>query len=65
MKIKIKSYYGDLPEYLTEGKVYEFQKLKDYYGLVVVDNGDDYFTYLKGSAHLGGGSWEIVDDECD
>ena len=65
MKIKIKSYYGELPEYLTEGKVYEFKKLTSYCGLVVVDNGDDYFTYLKGSAHLGGGSWEIVNNECN
>lgn len=65
MKIKIKSYYGELPEYLTLGKVYEFQKLTSYCGLVIVDNGDDYFTYLKGSAHLGGGSWEVVDDECN
>lgn len=61
MKVKIKSYYGELPEYLTFGKVYEFQNLTSYCGLVIVDNGGDYFTYLKGSAHLGGGSWEIVE----
>ena len=65
MKIKIKSFNVDLPEYLTIGKVYEFKKLKSYCGLVVVDNGDEYFTYLKGSVHLGGGSWEVVDDECN
>ena len=40
-------------------------KIKSYYGLVIVDNGDDYFTYLKGSAHLGGGSWEVVNNECN
>lgn len=61
MKIKIKNYYGELPEYLTLGKAYQFKKLKDYCGLITVDNGDEYFTYLNGSAHLNGGSWEVVE----
>ena len=29
MKIKIKSFNGELPEYLTLGKVYEFDKWSD------------------------------------
>ena len=61
MKVKIKSFNGELPDYLTEDKEYEFKKLKEYCGLVKVDNGLEYFTYLNGSCHLNGGSWEVVD----
>lgn len=60
MKVRIKTFNGELPEYLTEGKTYDYIKIKEYCGLVRVDNGCYYFTYLKGSAHLNGGSWEIV-----
>ncbi len=60
MKIRIKTHNGELPSYLTVGKVYEYKELKSYCGLVLVDNGLEYFTYLNGSAHLNGGSWEVV-----
>ena len=62
MKIRIKTYNGKLPSYLTVGKVYEYKELKSYCGLVLVDNGLEYFTYLNGSAHLNGGSWEVCDE---
>ncbi len=61
MKIKIKSYNGELPDYLTLDKEYEFTPLKSYCGLVTVDNGLEYFTYLVGTSHLQGGSWEVVE----
>lgn len=61
MKVRIKNFNGELPEYLTEGKAYEYKEIKEYCGLVTVDNGCDYFTYLNGSAHLNGGSWEVVE----
>lgn len=61
MKVKIKSFNGSLPEYLTEGNMYKFQKIKEYCGLITVDNGLEYFTYIKGSCHLNGGDWEVVE----
>lgn len=61
MKVKIKSFNGELPDYLTAGKKYEFKKLKEYCGLVTVDNGLEYFTYLNGSCHLNGGDWEVLE----
>lgn len=62
MKVKIKEYFGELPDYLTPCKTYEFTKLKDYCGLVTVDNDLEYFTYLTGTHHLNGGSWEVVNE---
>lgn len=64
MKIRIKTYNGELPSYLTMGKVYE----------VVFDNGrgivscesDDGFIFdaciVAPSARLNDGSWEIIND---
>lgn len=62
MKVKVKSFNVKLPDYLTFGKVYEFKKIKSYCGLVTVDNGLEFFTYLNGSAHLNGGDWEIIEE---
>ena len=64
MKVKIKSFNGELPSYLTVGKVYE----------VVFDNGhgivscesDDGFIFdaciIAPSARLNGGYWEVVSE---
>ena len=64
MKIKIKSYYGDLPEYLTLGKVYEFDKWSDDNdGSIQDDIGIGLYIFLDECDFLGGGSWEVVDNE--
>ena len=66
MKIKIKSYYGELPEYLTLGKVYEFDKWSDDNdGGIQDDIGIGLYIFLDECDFLGGGSWEVVDDECN
>ena len=66
MKIKIKSCYGDLPEYLTLGKVYEFDKWSDdKTGSIQDDIGVRLYIFLDKCDFLGGGSWEVVDDECN
>ena len=61
MKVRIKTFYGELPEYLTEGKVYIFEDTLYIGGYVLVDNKKIYI-YLNNCHHLNGGSWEIVDE---
>lgn len=62
MKIKIKSFNGVLPSYLTGGKEYfvvdgstpYFDIIGDCGGLVLLDVND--------CPHLNGGSWEVVNE---
>lgn len=62
MKIKIKCFNGVLPDYLTEGKVYEVKPHENGIGgWIVADNGVEGYTCFKNTAHLNGGSWEVVD----
>lgn len=65
MKIKIKSFNGELPSYLTVGKVYEVVKPIDKYGIAQINTDDGYLCdvqLLHASDRLNGGSWEVVDD---
>ena len=63
MKIRIKSFNGKLPEYFTEGKVYDVDPIENGNGgWFTSDVGVKGFTSFRNSAHLNGGSWEIVDD---
>lgn len=65
MKIKIKNFNGELPEYLTLGKVYEFDKWSDDNdGGIQDDMGIGLYIFLDNCDFLGGGSWEVVDNEC-
>lgn len=62
MKVRIKNFNGELPEYLTEGKEYDFtMDCNGNGGLINNDFGS--FSYIKviESAHLNGGSWEVVE----
>ena len=61
MKVKIKSFNGELPDYLTVGKEYTFT-ISDSGngGTFVNDYGDETYTNLECSCHLNDGSWEIV-----
>ena len=62
MKIRIKTYNGELPSYLTSGLGYEIEH---------INNEGKYFIYkeqieyvcvtLSDCKHLNGGSWEIVE----
>lgn len=64
MKIRIKSFNGELPDCLTAGKIYDVVKMPDSMHRVVIndDNGNRMPTNLYKSGYLNGGSWEIVDD---
>jgi len=60
MKVKIKTYNGELP-YLTPEKEYE---VIERIGLKFVIKADKYdiniLCLLNGCYHLNGGSWEII-----
>ena len=63
MKIRIKSFNGELPEYLTEWKEYDAFLGDNVGGATFTDDfGNKAYCSLDNSCHLGGGSWEIVDD---
>lgn len=63
MKVRIKSFNDELPEYLTVGKVYEVWTSSDLWSQgirndihapLVIFNFDSCY-------HLNGGSWEVVE----
>ena len=64
MKIKIKSFNGDLPIYLTVGKVYTVvDKLSDSVVSCISDDGFRFDACIDGSSQrLNGGSWEVVNE---
>lgn len=62
MKVKIKSFNGKLPSYLTEGKVYEvIDCFDDRVPMIQDDVNSIIFIGLEYCQHLNGGSWEIVE----
>jgi len=65
MKVKIKSFNGELPSYLTVGKVYELhQTIKNrVISRIIDDRGHRISIHLGENAcvYLNGGSWEIVE----
>ena len=61
MKVKINTYNGELPDYLTEDKEYVFTISNNGKGGALVnDYGDETYINLEWSSHLNGGSWGIV-----
>ena len=62
MKVKIKSFNGELPNYFTIGKEYEVKEwYEDSNFYIVDDDGDEIFTKINSNSHLNGGSQEIVE----
>lgn len=62
MNVKIKSFNGDLPDYLTLGKVYPLDTTNDLYGGdIYCDDGERIFIQIDECAFLNGGSWEVVE----
>lgn len=62
MKIRIKSHNGELPDYLTVGKVYDVNPSEGFDGLydLIDDHGDTINIDLDDCIHSGG-SWEVVE----
>ena len=60
MKVKIKSFNGELPSYLTAGKVYRINGRSNALRIIYDDNNSRTFISLYCCRHLNGGSWEIV-----
>ncbi len=63
MKIKIKTFYGKLPNYLTNGKVYIANKEFDGAPFAITsDDGKQDYISIDDCGHLNGGSWEVIDE---
>ena len=62
MKIKIKTYNGELPSYLTVGRVYEVNQRSDYTFILEDDTGYSLSFNIENCNHLNGGSWEIINE---
>ena len=63
MKVRVRSFNGSLPEYLSEGKVYKvvcFCENEEKHPCILADNNRHIVLLLKHCGHLKGGSWEIV-----
>lgn len=57
MKIRIKTHNGELPSYLTEGRVYPLDTTDDFYGGdIICDDGVQIFIQIAECAYLNGGS---------
>lgn len=62
MKVRIKTFNGELPEYLTKGKTYNVMKK-------IIINGQVFFNIITDNGNissvsrhdLNGGSWEVVE----
>ena len=61
MKVKIKSFNGELPSYLTAGKEYDACGHPDITMQIQTDYGDTITINMRESAFLNGGSWEAVE----
>lgn len=62
MKIRIKTYNGELPSYLTVGKEYDVIHGCGIYLDISGDDGCPVFVDINDCGHLNGGSWEVCDE---
>lgn len=64
MKVKIKSFNGELPSYLSKDNGYEIEHM-DSHGryFIYISDSDEYVRIddMENCPHLNGGSWEVVD----
>ena len=62
MKVKIKSFNGELPSCFSEGVEYAVDNtvIDLDGGWVFGDDGEDHYILINGCSYLNGGSWEIV-----
>lgn len=65
MKVRIKHFNGELPSYLTLGKVYDAYvnpNVNKHSFIITCDTGGFMKGYFKDCPRLNGGSWEIVEE---
>lgn len=62
MKVKIKSFNGELPYYLTLHKEYELDVNIIGNGWIIDDSGIECYIRMDDCSHLNDGSWEIVEE---
>ena len=58
MKIRIKTYNGELPSYLTMGKEYTVINVTDCFNRTLLIN-SGIEIHINNCEHLNGGSWEV------
>ena len=61
MKVKIKSFVGELPEYFKIDEVYDVKHRSEYTFFLDDDEGDRWICLYDNCPHLNGGSWEVVE----
>ena len=62
MKVKIKSFNGELPSCFSEGVEYVVDNTAGFDGgWVFGDDGRYHFILINDCSYLNGGSWEIVE----
>ena len=61
MKIRIKTYNGELSSYLTVGEEYTVVNVTDCFNrTLLINNGIE--IHINNCEHLNGGSWEVCDE---
>ena len=62
MKVKIKSFNGELPSCFSEGAEYVVDNTVDLDGgWIHGGDGEDHYILINECSYLNGGSWEIVE----
>ena len=62
MKVKIKSFNGELPNCFSEGVEYIVDNTDDLLGgWVYADDGEAHFILIEDCSYLNGGSWKVVE----
>ena len=62
MKVKIKSFNGELPEYFTIDKIYECKPRSEHTFFLEDDEGYVLLCLFNYCPNLNGGSWEVVNE---
>ena len=62
MKIMIKSFNGELPEYFTIDKIYECKPRSEHTFFLDDDEGYRLLCLYDNCPNLNGGSWEVVNE---
>lgn len=64
MKIRIKTYNGELPSYLSKDKRYEIEYIMggSFFITTCFDDPEYISVTMSNCNHLNGGSWEVVSE---